>query len=69
MQEIVSLAPNKNGQTAIYRFLSRLVIGLILAIMGGSYLDQMFNTTPFILIGLLIYVMFGSLYLLVRELK
>ncbi|MFI3284586.1 MAG: hypothetical protein R3Y57_05835 [Erysipelotrichaceae bacterium] len=63
------MAPNKNGQTAIYRFLSRLVIGLILAIMGGSYLDQMFNTTPFILIGLLIYVMFGSLYLLVRELK
>lgn len=69
MLEIVFLAPNKNGQTAIYRFLSRLVLGLIISIIAGSYLDRLLSTSPFILMGLLLYVIVGSLYLLVRELK
>lgn len=68
MQETVSLAQNKSGQTAVYRFIARLLIGLIGAILIGMLLDKLFNTSPIFLLGLLLYVILGSLFLLVKEL-
>ena len=69
MLEIVFLAPNNTGQTAIYKFIGRLVAGILLAILVGMTLDNLFNTSPWILLVLLLYVIFGSLYLLIKELK
>lgn len=68
MQETESLGQSKHSQTAVYRFLSRLVFGLIGAILIGIALDNNFGTNPWIMLVLLLYVIFGSLVLLVKEL-
>ena len=56
-----------NGFHKATRFVTRIVVGSILAIWGGHWLDERLHTTPFVMIVLLLYVLFGSLYLLVRE--
>lgn len=52
---------------AVTRFLSRLVVGMIIAIFLGDFIDEQLHTTPFIMIALLLYVIIGSLYQLVKE--
>lgn len=57
-----------SGIKAVHRFLSRLIVGSGLAIWLGMKADDLLNTSPLLLILFLLYVIFGSLYLLVKEL-
>ena len=52
---------------AVARFISRIIVGLLIAVFLGSYLDDCLNTRPIIMIALIIYVIGGSLILLVKE--
>ncbi len=58
-----------NGIKAVHRFLSRLIVGSGLAIWLGMKADDLLNTSPLLLILFLLYVILGSLYLLVKELS
>ena len=58
-----------SGIKAVHRFLSRLIVGSGLAIWLGMKADDLLNTSPLLLILFLLYVIFGSLYLLVKELS
>lgn len=51
------------------KFVSRIVLGLVIAIFLGRYLDDEFNTTPLIMLVMIIYVIVGSLYILIKEEK
>lgn len=55
------------GQKAVAKFVSRVVAGCVIGVLLGSYLDKTFNTKPWIMLGLLLYVLIGSLILLVKE--
>jgi len=50
----------------VLKFIGRLIIGLFVGVVVGNILDKKLNTTPFIMIGLIVYVIFGSLYILVK---
>ncbi|NLC96028.1 MAG: hypothetical protein GX675_00445 [Erysipelotrichaceae bacterium] len=50
----------------VLQFISRLVAGLIIGILVGKIVDEKLNTTPWVMIGLIIYVIFGSLYILIK---
>lgn len=67
MQEIASLAQNKNPNTKVYRYLTRMILGLIASVLFGIWLDQQLHTLPLITLGLVIYVIVGTLYLLIKE--
>lgn len=58
-----------SGIKAVHRFLSRLIVGSGLAIWLGMKADDLLNTSPLLLILFLLYVILGSLYLLVKELS
>ncbi|WP_161940460.1 hypothetical protein [Traorella massiliensis] len=58
-----------SGFKAVYRFMARLVIGSFIAIWLGLKLDSLLNISPMMLILFLVYVVIGSLYLLVKELS
>ncbi|TDW20549.1 hypothetical protein EDD63_11215 [Breznakia blatticola] len=49
------------------RFVGRVVLGSILAVFGGLWLDDTFGTKPWIMLGLLLYVLVGSLITLVKD--
>ena len=51
----------------VVKFIARLIGGLIIGISTGVILDKKLNTTPWIMIGLIVYVVFGSLYILVKD--
>ncbi len=68
MQETAFLARNRSDSEGTSKFLGRIVFGCIFAVLVGNWLDTRFNTTPWIMLGLLIYVLFGSIYLLIKEL-
>ncbi|MCF0108856.1 MAG: AtpZ/AtpI family protein [Erysipelotrichaceae bacterium] len=53
----------------VAKFYLRLVIGLIVSIVGGRWLDMKLSTSPWIMIVLIGYVILGSLILLIRETK
>lgn len=48
-------------------FSSRMIVGCLASVILGSKLDAYFKTTPWIMFAMLVYVIAGSLYLLVRE--
>lgn len=52
---------------AAIRFSSRMVVGCILAIILGNWIDKQLSTTPWIMFVLLIYAIGGSFYLLIKE--
>lgn len=56
-----------NGYHKATRFVTRIVVGSIFAIVFGQWVDEQLHTTPWIMIALLLYVLFGSMYLLIRE--
>ena len=58
---------SRNSARPAQKFVSRLVAGCILAVLLGFNLDEYLHTTPWIMLALLIYVIAGSLYLLVKE--
>ena len=47
--------------------MSRITIGLVLSVFIGTYIDKIFNTSPLFLLGLMAYVIFGSLFILVKD--
>jgi len=51
------------------RFITRNVLGLLIAIWLGNKLDEIFQTSPWALLILIIYVIVGSLVLLVKEIS
>ena len=51
------------------RFITRNVLGLLIAIFLGNKLDEIFQTSPWALLILIIYVIVGSLVLLVKEIS
>ena len=51
------------------RFITRNVLGLLIAICLGNKLDEIFQTSPWALLILIIYVIVGSLVLLVKEIS
>ena len=55
------------GYRQATKFVARIVVGSIVAILFGHWLDYVLHTTPLFILGLLFYVIFGSLYLLIRE--
>lgn len=57
------------GSREVTKFVSRIVAGCIISIFLGSYLDDCFNTRPIIMFLLLIYVIVGSLYILIHDSK
>lgn len=67
MQEIVSLAQNSNQHKIAQKFMSRMIVGCLFAVLVGKGLDDAIGSGPWIMLGLLGYVIFGSLYLLVIE--
>lgn len=67
MQETASLARNNNPNTKVYRYLTRMILGLLASIIFGLWLDQQLHTLPLITLGLVIYVIVGTLYLLIKE--
>lgn len=56
-----------DGYHKATRFISRILGGCIFAVVVGNIVDQYLHTTPLIMLIALLYVIFGSLYLLVRE--
>jgi len=48
-------------------FSSRMIVGCLVSIVFGNKLDVYFNTTPWIMFAMLVYVIAGSLYLLIKE--
>lgn len=55
------------GYRQATKFVARIVVGSIAAILLGRWLDGMLHTTPLMILALLLYVIFGSLFLLIRE--
>lgn len=51
----------------VTKFTSRMVVGCIVSILSGKWLDEQFSTTPWIMFALLIYSIGGSFYLLIKE--
>ena len=58
-----------NSAKPAQKFVSRMVAGCLLAVIVGYNIDQYFNTTPWIMLALLVYVIAGSLYLLIKDTK
>ena len=50
-------------------FALRIGVGCALAVFLGYWIDSKLNTSPFIMLFLLAYVIIGSFYLLLKETK
>ena len=55
------------GSKLVWKFISRITFGIAIAVFIGNRIDKALSTTPWIMIALLVYVVFGSLFLLVKE--
>lgn len=51
------------------RFITRNVLGILLAIWLGNKIDHYFQISPWAMMILIIYVIVGSLILLVKEIS
>ena len=58
-----------NGFRIAQRFITRNVLGLLLSIWLGMKIDDIFQTSPWAMLILIIYVIVGSLFLLVKEIS
>lgn len=58
-----------NGFKIAQRFITRNILGIILAIWLGTKIDNIFQTSPWAMLILMIYVIVGSLFLLVKEIS
>lgn len=53
----------------VYGFIGRIIFGGLIGVYVGNILDNKFNTMPLITIGLLLYAIFGSIYILIKDTK
>lgn len=51
----------------VQKFMGMIAAGSLLAVLAGNAIDGWLNTSPLFLIGLLLYVVIGSLVWLVKE--
>lgn len=51
----------------VQKFMGMIAGGSVMAVFVGNFLDGLFDTSPGFLIGLLFYVIFGSLYWLIKQ--
>ncbi len=58
-----------NGFRIAQRFITRNVLGLLISIWLGMKIDDIFHTSPWAMLILIIYVIVGSLFLLVKEIS
>lgn len=58
-----------NGFKIASRFVTRNVIGCTIAIFLGIKIDNWLHTVPCVMLILLSYVIFGSLFLLLKEMN
>lgn len=54
-------------QKEVSKFSGRIIVGILVSIFIGNFLDKKFHTSPLFLIVLILYVVIGSLYLLIKE--
>ena len=54
-------------QMSVMRFIGRMIVGSMVAILIGNYIDEYLHTTPIVMMVLLFYVIIGSLYTLVKD--
>lgn len=52
---------------SVMRFIGRMVAGVIIAVLLGNYIDEYLHTTPIVMLVLLLYVIIGSLYKLIKD--
>ena len=52
---------------SVMRFIGRMIVGSMVAILIGNYIDEYLHTTPIVMMVLLFYVIIGSLYTLVKD--
>lgn len=58
-----------DGFKIAQRFITRNILGILIAIWLGSKIDDFFKTSPWAMLILLLYVIVGSLILLVKEIS
>lgn len=58
-----------NGFKLASRFVSRIVLGSIIAILLGGWLDKIFHVAPLFTILILLYVLIGTPFLLIKEIE
>lgn len=56
-----------NGYKLATRFITRIVVGSVVAIVLGMKIDLWLHTTPLVMLMILAYVIVGSLVLLIKE--
>lgn len=68
MLEIVSSEPNSRMKDTAkaMRFMMTMTITCIIAVFVGNFFDEMFQTSPIILLIFLAYAIVSSLYMLVK---
>ncbi|MDQ0360598.1 AtpZ/AtpI family protein [Breznakia pachnodae] len=52
---------------SVMRFIGRMIAGVIIAVLLGNYIDEYLHTTPIVMMVLLLYVIIGSLYKLIKD--
>lgn len=52
---------------SVMRFIGRMIAGVIIAVLLGNYIDEHLHTTPIVMLVLLLYVIIGSLYKLIKD--
>ena len=51
----------------VYGFIGRIIFGGLIGIYIGGYLDRLLHTKFIMTVVLLLYVIFGSIYILIKE--
>ncbi len=59
---------DKNDYRDVQKFIGMVGFGSIVAVLIGTLLDSQLNTTPWLMVFLLLYVVVGSLFWLVKTL-
>ncbi|MCI8540910.1 MAG: uracil phosphoribosyltransferase [Erysipelotrichaceae bacterium] len=50
------------------RFIMTMVLSCVLALLLGLWLDEQLHTSPIFVLGLLLYAIGGSLYMMIKKL-
>ncbi|MEG0315153.1 MAG: hypothetical protein RR929_00350 [Erysipelotrichaceae bacterium] len=56
-----------NGYKLATKLVTMLLFGILIAIYLGDKIDSYLNTTPWVMLAMIVYVIVGCLILLVKE--
>ena len=51
-----------------FRYIMTMVLSCVLALLLGLWLDEQLHTSPIFVLGLLLYAIGGSLYMMIKKL-